>query len=58
MTGTCTWKTVDGKSVAKDVFHVLDILVDKLDETLQWFSLVIGNIIDATANKNDPNEKV
>ncbi|CAG5080311.1 Oidioi.mRNA.OKI2018_I69.PAR.g9537.t1.cds [Oikopleura dioica] len=58
ITGTCTWKTVDGKAVAKDVFHVLDILVDKLDETLQWFSLVIGNIIDATANKNDPNEKI
>jgi hypothetical protein len=37
---------------------VLDIIVDKLDETLQWFSLVIGNIIDATANKNDPNEKI
>ena len=28
-------------------------VLDKIDEAIEWFSLVIGNILDATINKNN-----
>ena len=32
--------------------HIFSVL-DKIDEAIEWFSLVIGNILDATINKNN-----
>ena len=34
-------------------FGYLLVAIDKLDEALEWFALVIGNILDATVNKDD-----
>lgn len=31
-----------------DYYDFILVFLDKLDETVEWFSLVIGNIIDAT----------
>jgi len=53
-TGTCGW--LDEPNFDFIVEYSLDyvlIFLDKIDEAIEWFSLVIGNILDATINKND-----
>ena len=37
-------------------FGYLLVAIDKLDEALEWFALVIGNILDATVNKDEATD--
>lgn len=48
----CAWKTIDLGFISEYTFDYLLIIIDKLDEALEWFALVIGNILDATVNKD------
>jgi len=50
----CAWATVDLGFIASYTFDYLLIIIDKLDEALEWFALVVGNILDATVNKDPP----
>jgi len=49
----CDWVTTDLSYITEYTFDYLLIIIDKLDEALEWFALVIGNILDATVNKDD-----
>ena len=50
--GSCLWYTADLAYIISYTFDYLLIILDKLDEAVEWFALVIGNILDATVNKN------
>ena len=57
--GDCLW-TLPRMPLGPDFGFIIEyfdyvlVVLDKIDEAVEWFSLVIGNIIDATL----PNSKI